>query len=49
MLALPSDAPHGKMVLDKLAEYGPTGGKLPIVGNGWHWATPERVANGCSA
>ena len=45
LLALPSNVPDDKMVLDKLAEYGLTGGKLPIVGNGGHWATPELVAN----
>jgi len=33
------------MVLDKLAEYGLGGGKLPVVGNGGHWATPELERN----
>jgi branched-chain amino acid transport system substrate-binding protein len=45
LLALPSNVPDDKMVLDKLAEYGLGGGKLPVVGNGGHWATPELVAN----
>ncbi len=45
LLALPSNVPDDKMVLDKLAEYGLAGGKLPIVGNGGHWATPELAAN----
>lgn len=45
LLALPSNVGDDKMVLDKLAEYGLSGGKLPVVGNGGHWATPELVAN----
>ncbi|HET6608037.1 MAG TPA: ABC transporter substrate-binding protein [Rhodopila sp.] len=45
LLALPSNVGDDKMVLDKLAEYGLTGGKLPVIGNGGHWATPELVAN----
>lgn len=45
LLALPSNVGDDKMVLDKLAEFGLTGGKLPVIGNGGHWATPELVAN----
>lgn len=45
LLALPSNVGDDKMVLDKLAEYGLSGGKLPVIGNGGHWATPELVAN----
>jgi branched-chain amino acid transport system substrate-binding protein len=45
LLALPSNVPDDKMVLDKIAEFGLSGGKLPIVGNGGHWETPELVAN----
>jgi branched-chain amino acid transport system substrate-binding protein len=45
LLALSSNVPDDKMVLDKLAEYGLGGGKLPIIGNGGHWATPDLVAN----
>lgn len=45
LLALPSNVPDDKIVLDKLTEFGMGGGKLPIVGNGGHWATPELVAN----
>jgi branched-chain amino acid transport system substrate-binding protein len=45
LLALPSNVPDDKMLLDKLAEFGLTGGKLPVIGNGGHWATPELVAN----
>ncbi|WP_428485354.1 ABC transporter substrate-binding protein [Rhodopila sp.] len=45
LLALSSNVPDDKMILDNLAEYGMGGGKLPVVGNGGHWATPELVAN----
>lgn len=45
LLALPSNVGDDKMVLDKLAEYGLSGGRLPVVGNGGHWATPELVRN----
>jgi branched-chain amino acid transport system substrate-binding protein len=45
LLALPSNVPDDKIILDKLAEMGLGGGKLPVVGNGGHWATPELVAN----
>ena len=45
LLALPSNVPDDKIILDKLAEFGLGGGKLPVVGNGGHWATPELVAN----
>jgi len=45
LLALPSNVGDDKMVLDKLAEYGLTGGRLPIIGNGGHWAAPELMAN----
>ncbi|WP_428491426.1 ABC transporter substrate-binding protein [Rhodopila sp.] len=45
LLALPSNVPDDKIILDKLAEFGMGGGKLPVVGSGGHWATPELVAN----
>jgi branched-chain amino acid transport system substrate-binding protein len=45
LLALPSNVPDDKIVLDKLAEFGLGGGRLPVIGNGGHWATPELVAN----
>ncbi len=45
LLALPSNVPDDKIILDKLAEFGLGGGKLPVVGSGGHWATPELVAN----
>ncbi|HVY17068.1 MAG TPA: ABC transporter substrate-binding protein [Rhodopila sp.] len=45
LLALPSNVGDDKMILDGLGEYGLSGGKLPVIGNGGHWATPELVAN----
>jgi branched-chain amino acid transport system substrate-binding protein len=45
LLALSSNVPDDKIILDKLSEFGLGGGKLPVVGNGGHWATPELVAN----
>jgi branched-chain amino acid transport system substrate-binding protein len=45
LLALPSNVPDDKIILDKLSEFGLGSGKLPVVGNGGHWATPELVAN----
>jgi branched-chain amino acid transport system substrate-binding protein len=45
LLALPSNVPDDKIILDKLSEFGLGGGKLPVVGNGGHWATPELMAN----
>jgi branched-chain amino acid transport system substrate-binding protein len=45
LLALPTNVPDDKMILDKLAEFGLGGGKLPVVGNGGHWAMPELLAN----
>ena len=45
LLALPSNVPDDKIILDKLSEFGLGGGKLPVVGNGGHWATPELVEN----
>jgi branched-chain amino acid transport system substrate-binding protein len=45
LLALSSNVPDDKIILDKLSEFGLGGGKLPVVGNGGHWATPELMAN----
>ena len=45
LLALSSNVPDDKMILDNLAQYGMGGGKLPVIGNGGHWAMPELVAN----
>jgi branched-chain amino acid transport system substrate-binding protein len=45
LLALPSNVPDDKIILDTLAEFGLSGGKLPVVGNGGHFETPELVAD----
>jgi branched-chain amino acid transport system substrate-binding protein len=45
LLALPSNVGDDKMVVDKMTEFGLGGGKLPVVGNGGHWATPELERN----
>ncbi|MDQ2765082.1 MAG: ABC transporter substrate-binding protein [Pseudomonadota bacterium] len=45
LLALSSNVPDDKIILDKMAEFGLGGGKLPVVGNGGHWAMPELLAN----
>ncbi len=45
LLALSSNVPDDKMILDNLAQYGLGGGKLPVIGNGGHWEMPELVAN----
>ena len=45
LLALSSNVPDDKIILDKLAEFGLGGRKLPVVGNGGHWAMPELLAN----
>ncbi|HVZ09667.1 ABC transporter substrate-binding protein [Rhodopila sp.] len=45
LLALPSNVGDDKMILDKMAEFGLGGGKLPVIGNGGHWATPELMHN----
>lgn len=36
-----TNVPDDKLLMDKFAEYNLTGGKLPLIGNGGHWATPE--------
>ena len=33
--------PDDKLLMDKFAEYNLSGGKLPLIGGGGHWATPE--------
>ena len=45
LMALSTNVPDDKMILDKLSEFGLGGGKLPVIGNGGHWAMPELVAN----
>jgi branched-chain amino acid transport system substrate-binding protein len=36
-----TNAPDDKLLMDKCAEYGLSGGKLPLIGGGGHFATPE--------
>lgn len=36
-----TNAPDDKLLMDKFAEYGLSGGKLPLIGGGGHFATPE--------
>jgi branched-chain amino acid transport system substrate-binding protein len=40
-IMLSSNVPDDKLLLDKFAEYGLTGGKLPLIGGGGHIGTPE--------
>ncbi len=41
VLLLSTNVPDDKLLIDAFAEYGMGGGKLPLIGNGGHWATPE--------
>ncbi len=36
-----TSVPDDKLLVDKFAEYNLSGGKLPLIGNGGHWAAPE--------
>jgi branched-chain amino acid transport system substrate-binding protein len=36
-----TNVPGDKLLMDKFAEYGLAGGKIPLIGNGGHWAMPE--------
>jgi branched-chain amino acid transport system substrate-binding protein len=36
-----TNVPDDKLLMDKFAELGMAGGKLPLIGNGGHWAVPE--------
>ncbi|HET6182326.1 MAG TPA: ABC transporter substrate-binding protein [Acetobacteraceae bacterium] len=40
-LLLSTNAGDDKMLADTFAEYGMPASKLPLIGNGGHWATPE--------
>jgi len=40
-LLLSTNASDDKLLVDKFQELGMGGGKLPLIGNGGHWATPE--------
>ncbi len=41
VLLLSTNVPDDKLLADAFTEYGMGGGKLPLIGNGGHWATPE--------
>ncbi len=41
VLLLSTNAGDDKMLADTFAQYGMPASKLPLVGNGGHWATPE--------
>ncbi|HSU06991.1 MAG TPA: ABC transporter substrate-binding protein [Acetobacteraceae bacterium] len=41
VLLLSTNVPDDKLLADTFAQYGMGGGKLPLIGNGGHWATPE--------
>jgi branched-chain amino acid transport system substrate-binding protein len=36
-----TNVPDDKLLMDKFSEFGLAGGKLPLIGNGGHWAVPE--------
>jgi branched-chain amino acid transport system substrate-binding protein len=40
-IMLSSNVPDDKLLLDKFAEYGLSGGKLPLIGGGGHIGAPE--------
>jgi branched-chain amino acid transport system substrate-binding protein len=40
-LLLSTNVPDDKLLIDAFSEFGMGGGKLPLIGNGGHWATPE--------
>ena len=41
VLLLSTNVPDDKLLIDAFSEFGMGGGKLPLIGNGGHWATPE--------
>ncbi|HEX5325696.1 MAG TPA: ABC transporter substrate-binding protein [Acetobacteraceae bacterium] len=41
VLLLSTNVPDDKLLADTFNQYGMGGGKLPLIGNGGHWATPE--------
>jgi branched-chain amino acid transport system substrate-binding protein len=41
VVALPTNVSDDKLLLEKLAEFGLSSKKLPVVGNGGHWLVPE--------
>jgi branched-chain amino acid transport system substrate-binding protein len=41
VLLLSTNVPDDKLLIDAFSEFGMGGGKLPLIGNGGHWTTPE--------
>ncbi len=41
VLLLSTNVPDDKLLADAFTQYGMGGGKVPLIGNGGHWATPE--------
>ena len=44
-ILLSTSGSDDKLLVDKFQELGMGGGKMPLVGNGGHWATPELLKN----
>ena len=43
VVALPTNVSDDKLLLEKLAEFGLSGKKMPVIGNGGHWLVPELI------
>ena len=43
VVALPTNVSDDKLLLEKLAEFGLSGKKMPLIGNGGHWLVPELI------
>jgi len=45
VLLLSTNVPDDKLLLDNFSEFGMPPAKLPLIGNGGHWAVPELLKN----
>jgi branched-chain amino acid transport system substrate-binding protein len=45
VLLTSTNVPDDKLLLDKFSEFGMPPTRLPLIGNGGHWAVPELVKN----
>src|SRR5580658_828254 len=45
VLLTSTNVPDDKLLLDKFSEYNMPPSKLPLIGNGGHWAVPELLKN----
>ncbi len=43
LLALSTNVSDDKLLVEKLVEFGLSGKKLPVIGNGGHWLVPEII------